>query len=309
MSDDGDLRGRRAIVTGAGQGLGRAYALELARRGAAVLVNNRRHAGETDAATSAGQTVAAIRAAGGRAEPNWSDVGDPDSGRVMVEQANASFGGLDIVVANAGVDKACSFHKQGLAEFRAVFDIGFLGTLHLAHAVWPQLMTQGYGRVVLTASSAGLYANHGQAAYCAAKAAVIGLMRTLAIEGRRHGVLVNVIAPYGSTRLTAPHLSQAMARAFDPALVAPLVAWLASPSCDVSGEVLVSGAGLVRRALTGETDALALQPGQIAGVVHALQALAPRSHASANDSFAAFVREHAALGGLDTPENTPGQTR
>lgn len=295
-----ELKGRCAIVTGAGKGLGRAYALHLASRGAAVLVNNRRHPGESDDQTSAQQTVDAIRAAGGTASAEWSDVVQPDSGRAMVEQALAQFGRLDIVVANAGIDKASAFHKQGMDDFRAVFDVGFFGNLHLAHAAWPHLVKQSYGRMVLTASSAGLYANHGQAAYSAAKAAVIGLMRALAIEGRRHQVLVNVIAPYGYSQMTAPYMSQAMARDFDPALVAPLVGWLASDACDVTGEVLVSGAGLVRRASVGESGALALQPGHVADVVQTLRSKALPSYASANDSFARFLQEHAAL-----KEHTP----
>ena len=289
-----DLQGRTAIVTGAGKGLGRAYALHLAARGAAVLVNNRRHPGESDGQTSAMQVVQAIRAAGGVAEPNWSDVTDPAGGLDMVEQARSALGGLHIVVANAGVGGAASFLKQGLADFRAIFDTGFFGNLHLAHAAWPHLVQQGYGRMVLTASSAGLYANHGQSAYSASKAAVIGLMRSLAIEGRRHGVLVNVIAPYGYSQMTAPYMDAAMEQAFDPALVAPLVGWLASQACTVSGEVLVSGAGLVRRAGVGETDALALGHGDIGAVVQALRAMGLQSHASANDSFASFLAEIAA---------------
>ena len=290
-----DLRGRAAILTGAGKGLGRAYALHLASRGAAVLVNNRRHAGEADEQTSARQTVDTIRAAGGVAEANWSDVSDPDSGRAMVEQALASFGRLDIVVANAGVGRAGTFHKQNLADFRAIFDVGFFGNLHLAHAAWPHLLKQAYGRMVLTASSAGLYASHGMGAYSASKAAVIGLMRALAIEGRRHGVLVNVISPYAYSQMTAQYMSDDMAHVFDPACVAPLVGWLASEACDVSGEVLVSGGGLVRRAGIGESDALPLQQGRIGEVVHALPQQPQRSYANAQEAFARFQQEHAAV--------------
>ncbi len=301
MTQVDELHGRAAIVTGAGKGLGRAYALHLAARGAKVLVNNRRHAGESDAQTSAAQTVAAIRAAGGTALADWSDVTDPASGPAMVQQALESFGTLDIVVANAGMDHPTAFHKQGLAEFRAIFDTSFFGNLHLAHAAWPQLLARGYGRMVLTASSAGLHANHGQAAYSAAKAAVIGLMRSLAIEGRRHGVLVNVIAPYGYSQMTAPYMRPGMATSFDPALVAPLVGWLCSPQCDVTGEVLVSGAGLVRRAGTGESDAMALHAGPVGEVVHGLQSKALQPYASANDSFARLLQELART----FPETTP----
>ncbi len=302
MKPPQDLKDRSAIVTGAGKGLGRAYALHLAARGACVLVNNRRHAGESDAQTSAQQTVEAIRAGGGKAEPDWSDVGEPDSGRTLVEHAQASFGRLDIVVANAGIDKANSFAKQSLADFRAVFDIGFFGNLHLAHAAWPYLTQQGYGRVILTASSAGLYANHGESAYSAAKAAVIGLMRSLAIEGRRYKVLVNAISPYAYSQMTAAYMPDSMQTGFDPALVAPLVGWLASEACDVSGEVLVSGGGLVRRATTGESSGLALQAESIGAVLHALARQPSRSYANAVESFADFQRSLAALASVPEQE-------
>ena len=291
VSMQDDLRGRTAIVTGAGKGLGRAYALHLAQRGAKVLVNNRRHAGEADADTSAQQTVDAIRANGGMAAANWCDVTDPDSGTVMVEQARSSFGRIDIVVANAGIDRASTFAKQSLADFRAIFDTGFFGNLHLVHAAWPHLIEQEYGRVVLTASSAGLYGNRGQGAYGAAKAAVIGLMRTLAIEGRRHGVAVNAIAPYGYSQMTAPYMTDAMAQTFDPQRVAPLVGWLASAACDVSGQTLVCGAGLLCRADAGETDVVALPGANFSSAMQALHALPVHGHASASDSFSQFLRQ------------------
>ena len=295
-----DLRGRTAIVTGAGKGLGRAYALHLARQGAKVLVNNRRHAGESDADTSAQQTVEAIRAAGGTAVTNWCDVTDPDSGVVMVEQVRSSFGRLDIVIANAGVDRASAFAKQSVTDFRAVFDTSFFGNLHLVHAAWPHLIGQGYGRVVLTTSSAGLYGNYGQVAYSSAKAAVIGMVRALAIEGKRHGVRINAIAPYGYSQMTAPYLAPDMATTFDPQRVAPLVGWLASSGCDISGDVLVCGGGLVRRAGVGETDALAMPRSELATTVHKLQEMAWHSHASASDSFTRFLSE-LSLANKDNP--------
>lgn len=285
-----DLQGQRAIVTGAGKGLGRAYALHLASRGAQVLVNNRRHVGEPDAATSASLTVEAIRAAGGTAQASWCDVAEPGSGLQMVDEAMQHFGGVDIVVANAGIDHGRTFAKQGMDEFRQIFDTSFFGSLHLAHAAWPQLVGQGYGRLILTASTAGLYGNVGQAAYSAAKAAVIGLMRTLALEGRRYGVLVNAIAPYGLSQMTAPHLNADMASALDPDRVAPLVAWLASPACDVSGEVLVAGAGLIRRAGVGETDAQPMQAGQLAAQLVDLNALPLQGYNCANDAFATLMQ-------------------
>ncbi|MEP6969633.1 MAG: SDR family NAD(P)-dependent oxidoreductase [Betaproteobacteria bacterium] len=300
MNNIEDLRGRTAIVTGAGKGLGRAYALHLARHGAKVLVNNRRHAGETDADTSAQQTVDAIRAAGGTAMANWCDVTEPDSGAAMVQQSLSHFGRLDIVIANAGVDSARAFAKQSIADFRAIFDTSFFGNLHLVHAAWPHLTGQDYGRVVLTTSSAGLYGNYGQTAYSAAKSAVIGLVRALAIEGKRHGVRINAIAPYGYSQMTAPYMSPEMATTLDPQRVAPLVGWLAGAGCDVSGEVLVCGGGLVRRAGVGETGAVVMRPSELAATVQSLHEMALNSHASATDSFTQFLNE-LPIAPKDTP--------
>lgn len=281
-----DLPGRTVIITGAGKGLGRVYALELARRGASVIVNNRRHPGESDERTSAMQVVAEIRAAGGRAEANWDDVCDPGCGARMVGQALAAFGRLDAVIANAAVGTVTPFAKTSIEDFRAVFDPGFFGNLYLAHAAWPHMRGQRHGRIVLTASSAGLYGVHGMAAYSASKAAVIGLMRALAIEGRSADVLVNVIAPYGYSQMTSPWMSEEQARLFAPSGVAPLAAWLASPSCNVSGEIFLSGAGSVRRAAALESDSAVLDkadPGaSIAG-------LAPTPRHGFSDANAAFL--------------------
>lgn len=285
------LAGRVAIVTGAGKGLGRAYALHLAVCGASVLVNNRRHPGESDAATSAAATVAAIRAAGGQAAANYADVGDATAGDSMVRQALDTFGGLDIVVANAGVATAAPFHKTSAADFNAVFDASFFGTLHLVQAAWPQLRERRYGRMVLTASSAGLYGVHGMVAYSAAKAAIIGLMRALAIEGAALGVKANVVAPYAYSQMTAPWMDSAQAAAFDPAKVAPLVAWLASEACDVSGEAFVSGAGFVRRMAVGETRAVPLDADEVARSIAALSGLPVRGYANAVEAFASFLGE------------------
>ncbi|MBL8382978.1 MAG: SDR family NAD(P)-dependent oxidoreductase [Burkholderiales bacterium] len=286
-----DLDGRVAIVTGAGKGLGRAYALELARRGACLVINNRRHAGETDGDTSAQRTVEAIRAAGGYAVPNWDDVRDPASGTRMVARALAEFGRVDIAIANAGIAQAQAFHKLALEDFRSAFDTSFFGNLHLAHAAWPRLREQGGGCLILTASTAGLFGNHGMTAYASAKAAVIGLMRALAVEGPAHGVRVNVVAPYAYSQMTAPYMDEAARARFDPALVAPLVADLARDDCRLNGEVLVCGGGILRRAQTTESDGAPFRPGAPDAQVEHLRGLAHRAYPHANDAFAALLRE------------------
>ena len=285
------MTARVAIVTGAGKGLGRAYAINLAARGARVVVNNRRHPGEADDQTSAAATVSAIEQAGGRAVANYEDVSHEGSGARMVATALGTFGRLDAVIANAGVSVAAPFHKTDIAAFRAVFDPSFFGTLDLVMAAWPHLRAQKYGRLVLTASSAGYFGVHGLAAYSAAKAAVVGLMRTLAIEGASSNVHVNAILPYAYSQMTAPHMDEAMARSMDPTRVAPLVSWLASEACDVMGEVLVAGGGRIARAAAVETASVALEPQTIPQIVRQLQREPMAEHPNATAAFLDFIND------------------
>lgn len=285
-----DLSGRVAIVTGAGKGLGRQYALDLARAGAAVVVNNRRHSGETDPATTAARTVAEITAAGGQAVAEWSEVQDGSSGQAMVDRALAAFGRLDIVVANAAAPQACSFHKLTLGDFRAVFDVGFLGALHLVHAAWPILREQRHGRVILTSSSAGRYGQHGMSAYGAAKGAVDSLVRTLAAEGAPRGVLVNGVSPYAHTPMTHSHLAGSLANAFAPDRVSPLVVWLAGNECTITGEIVVAGGGRFRRAQSAETASVEATDG-LAATLARLKAMPLETHTSSNHAFDTLLEE------------------
>lgn len=285
-----DLTGRVAIITGAGKGLGRAYALELAARGAAVVVNNRRHPGENDADTSAFRTAQAIREAGGRAVENYSPVETEASGLEMVAAALDAFGRIDIVVANAAAPQASGFNKTSLEQFRHVFDVGFLGTLNLLHAAWPLFREQGYGRVIATTSSAGRYGQHGLAAYGASKAAAEILVRTLAAEGARHGILSNAVSPYALSQMTEGYMRDDVAAAFGPEKVAPLIAWLASEDCTANGEVLVAGGGLFRRAYPVETEGRPADDG-FEALLRELQALEGRPYADANRAFDALLAE------------------
>lgn len=284
-----DLQERVAIVTGAGKGIGRACALALAARGAKVLVNNRRHPGQSDEQTSAAQTVAAIRAAGGTAEADYESVQAEGAGERMVAQAMRCFGRVDILVANAATPQALTFRKQSLAEFRAVFDVGFQGALQLVHAAWPQLLDQRWGRVIMMTSSAGRYGNHGLGAYSASKAAIEMLMRSLAAEGASQGVQVNAVSPYADTQMTHSYLAADLARCLRPEAVAPVVNWLASEDCDANGEVLVAGGGRLRRAFSVETDSLAGD--DIGSVVAALREQPGRPHPNSNHAFATLVEE------------------
>lgn len=253
-----DLTGKTAIITGAGKGLGRAYALALAERGARVVVNNRRHA--SDSLPSADAVVADIRASGGQAVADYSPVEDPDCGRALLNLALEHFGGLDIVIANAGVSEAASFHKQSLDDFRRVVDINLMGTAHLLHPTFAHLYRQRGGAIVVSSSAAGLYGEHGLPAYSASKAAIIGLCQSLALEGAAHGVRVNCIAPFANTAMTKKNLPPALRETLSPAAVAPLVAWLVGDSCSLNGETLVAGGGRIARARPLMTAGVAAGP-------------------------------------------------
>ncbi|MEQ9465177.1 MAG: SDR family NAD(P)-dependent oxidoreductase [Haliea sp.] len=242
----GDLAGRVAIVTGAGKGLGRAYALELAMRGVRLVVNNRCHT--TDSVRSADAVVGEIEAMGGEAVADYSDAADPGCGEQLLSLALEQFGRLDIVIANAGVSEAASFHKQSLDEFRRVVEINLMGTAHLLHPTFAHLYRQRSGAIVVSSSAAGLYGEHGLPAYSASKAAVIGLCQALALEGAPHGVRVNTIAPFANTAMTRDSLPPALRESLSPAAVAPVVAWLVSHSCPLNGETLIAGGGNMARA-------------------------------------------------------------
>jgi NAD(P)-dependent dehydrogenase (short-subunit alcohol dehydrogenase family) len=291
-----EFSGRVAIVTGAGKGVGRGYAEYLAQRGAAIVVNNRRHAGENIDQTAAVQVARGIRAAGGRAIANTDSVEDPGSGTGMVRQALEAFGRLDIVIANAAVPQEATFHKLGLTEFRRIFDVGFLGTLHLLHAAWPLFRQQRYGRVVATSSSAGRYGNHGLSAYAASKGAIEMLVRSLAAEGASYGICANVISPYALSQMTAGHLDEKLASCLKPELVAQMVAWLASESCTANGEIIVAGGGRFRRGYSVETDSVS--GGDMLEVFAQLKKMEGRPHPSSNHAFETLVEELKAGGQL-----------
>lgn len=236
-----DLRGRVAIVTGAGGGLGREHALLLAKRGARVLVNDL--GGASDGRSAAAEAVAEeIRREGGEAISNGADVTDVDQVAAMVEQAKAAWGRIDILVNNAGILRDRTFAKQSLDDFRLVIEVHLMGSVNCTKAVWGEMIEQGYGRIVMTTSSSGLYGNFGQSQYGAAKMGLVGLMKTLSLEGRRSDVRVNCLAPTAATGMTEGILDEQALAALDPALVAPGMLALV---CDdaPNGMILCAGAG------------------------------------------------------------------
>jgi len=249
------LKGRVAIVTGAGGGLGRSHALELARRGAMVVVNDLGGAVDgTGASASAADAVAGeIEAAGGVAVANADSVATPEDGEALVQAALDAFGRVDVIVNNAGILRDASFKNMTADMVDPVIDVHLRGAFHVTRPAWTVMREQGYGRIVTTTSGAGLFGNFGQANYGAAKMGLVGLTRVLAVEGRKSGIHANVIAPIARTRMTEEILGDQAAK-LDPELVSPLVAYLAHESCDRTGAVYSVGGGRIARVFLGVTE-------------------------------------------------------
>ncbi|MBI2746579.1 MAG: SDR family NAD(P)-dependent oxidoreductase [Burkholderiales bacterium] len=244
-----DFKGRVAIVTGAGGGLGRQHALALAKRGAKVVVNDLGGArdGSGGSASAAQQVVDEIRAAGGEAMANAASVTDFEAVQAMVQQAVDAWGRVDILVNNAGILRDKTFAKMELADFRLVLDVHLMGAVHCCKAVWPHMTAQKYGRIVMTTSSSGLYGNFGQSNYGAAKLALVGLMQTLALEGAKNDIRVNCLAPTAATRMTEDLMPADVLRALQPEAVVPAMLVLASADAPTR-TTLCAGAGSVEAA-------------------------------------------------------------
>ncbi len=246
---------RVAIVTGAGRGLGRAHALALARSGARVVVN------DLDPA-SAAQVCEDIAQLGGEALASAANVQQPSSVEAMVAATLERWGRVDILVNNAGILRDRTFAKQDLADFRLVLDVHVMGSVHCTQAVWPHMKSRGYGRIIFTTSSSGLYGNFGQAAYSAAKMALVGLMQTLALEGARDGIRVNCIAPSAATPMTAGLWSEEDLAALAPERVSPAVVALASEAAP-SKCIVLAGAGSFKCAHVTMTHGVHLPDAQL----------------------------------------------
>jgi NAD(P)-dependent dehydrogenase (short-subunit alcohol dehydrogenase family) len=237
--------GKVAIVTGAGGGLGRAHALELARRGARVVVNDLGGAvdGSGGSSKAAHDVVAEIEALGGKAIANGGSVSDREGAQSIVRDAVQAFGTVDILINNAGILRDKSFAKMPLDDFELVLKVHLLGSLYCTHAAWPIMAGKNYGRVVMTTSSSGLYGNFGQSNYGTAKMALVGLMNTLKLEGERKNIRVNTIAPVAATRMTADlGMPDEVFKALKPELVTPAVLYLCSDDAP-NGTIIEAGAG------------------------------------------------------------------
>ena len=256
--------GKVAIVTGAGGGLGRQHALELARRGAKVVVNDLGGSmdGSGGGSGAAMKVVEEIKAAGGEAIANGASVTDDAGVAQLVKQTMDTWGRIDILIANAGILRDKSFTKMELADFEAVVNVHLYGTVKPIKAVWDIMKAQKYGRIIVTTSSSGLYGNFGQTNYGAAKMGVIGLMNTLKLEGQKDNIKVNAISPVAATRMTESLMPPEMLETLKPDFVTPGVVFLVSDDAP-TGVIVTAGAGVFAVAQIVETRGAYLGAGGV----------------------------------------------
>ena len=254
--------GKVAIVTGAGGGLGRQHALELARRGAKVVVNDLGGSmdGSGGGSEASHAVVEEIKALGGEAIANGSSVTDDAGVALMVKHAMDAWGRIDVLIANAGVLRDKTFAKMEIADFEFVLGVHLMGTVKPAKAVWEIMRTQNYGRIVCTTSSSGLYGNFGQSNYGAAKLGIIGFMNTLKLEGQKNNIHVNAIAPVAATRMTENLMPPEILERLKPEYVTPGVVFLCSEEAP-TGCILTAGAGAFALARIVETEGVYLGEG------------------------------------------------
>ncbi|MEN4397180.1 SDR family NAD(P)-dependent oxidoreductase [Mycolicibacterium senegalense] len=264
-----DFNSQVAVVTGSGRGLGRVYALELARRGAAVVVNDLggTMAGRGSDAAIADEVVEEITAAGGTAVASYDSVDSPEGGESIVRTAVERFGRLDAVVSNAGIFNSVPFEELSAEDWRRMLNVHLDGGFFLAQPAYRVMKNQGYGRFVFIASSAGMFGQHLEAHYAAAKSGLVGLTNVIALEGAPHGILANTVLPFGISRMVTETLGDPEAledngffKAIRPELVTPLVVYLASRDCGLSHQNFSACAGRFARVFVGLSDGWMASP-------------------------------------------------
>lgn len=270
--------GRVAVITGAGGGLGREYALLLAARGAKVVVNDlgtSRRGDGSDIGMAQG-VVDEIRSAGGEAVANGDTVATPAGGKAIIDTALDAYGRIDILIHNATINRAAPFPDMTFEDFAAVIDVHIHGAFHLCKAAFPRMCDQGYGRIILVSSIAGLYGDKNIAGYAAGKGAVIGLANVLALEGAEYGVTANCIVPAAQTRLAEGRDTDDFPP-WGPELVAPAVGWLAHEFCAASGELFIALAGRIAQAYMAETRGVYQSDWTLEDMANRLAAISDRS--------------------------------
>jgi NAD(P)-dependent dehydrogenase (short-subunit alcohol dehydrogenase family) len=265
---------RIAVITGAGRGLGRAYALLLASKGAAVVVNDTGVSLEGDGVdvTPAQEVVREIEAAGGQAIASTDSVATPEGGQAIINAAINRYGRIDILIHNAGIVRRGSLKEITYEDFETVLDVHLRGAFHVVRPAFPLMCKAGYGRIVLTSSINGLYGNRNVVNYSVAKAGIIALSNVTALEGAEEGVKCNVILPGAVTRM-AEGLDTSAYPPMDPELVAPVVGWLSHESCSITGEMLISMAGRAARAYVAESPGVYLPEWTVEAVAEQLDAI------------------------------------
>ncbi|WP_408591789.1 SDR family NAD(P)-dependent oxidoreductase [Novosphingobium sp.] len=296
---------RVAIVTGAGAGLGRQHALGLAARGAKVVVNDFGGGVDGNAGSSAPaeETVAMIRDAGGEAFAHGADVSNAEQVGDMVAKAMADWGGVDILINNAGILRDRAFAKMTIEDWEAVVRVHLTGAVTCTMAVWPHMKAANYGRIVMTSSSSGIYGNFGQSNYGAAKMAVVGLMNVLHLEGAKNNIRINTLAPGAATRMTQDLLPPAVVALMDPATVTPGLLYLASEGAP-SRAILCATAGGFARTFVLETEGIHLAgedctPEQVAAQWGAISDVTgAQAYESGSPQVMKFVGKAAAAAGV-----------
>jgi NAD(P)-dependent dehydrogenase (short-subunit alcohol dehydrogenase family) len=265
-----DFTDQVVVVTGAGRGLGRLYAIEFARRGALVVVNDlggSMHGNGSDSSV-ADEVVGEIRRDGGTAVSSHDSVDSPEGAQAIIQTAVESFGRLDAVVSNAGIFNSVPFEDLSQADWRRMLTVHLDGGFYLGQAAFRVMKSQGYGRIVFIASSAGMFGQPFEAHYSAAKAGLVGLTNTIAIEGAQHGILANTVLPFGYSRMVTETVGDpeflkqsGFFKAIQPELVVPIVAFLASRECELSHHNFSAGAGRFARVFAGLAEGWLAEPG------------------------------------------------
>lgn len=250
MADGTRFDDRVAVITGAGGGLGRAHALLLAGRGAKIVVNDLGGSfdGEGSDATPAQKVCDEIKAAGGEAVPNYDSVSEWDSAQKIIKTAIDTYGKIDILINNAGILRDKSMMKMDIVDWDLIIAVHLSGTFFCTKAAFPFMREAGYGRIVSTSSAAGLYGNFGQTNYAAAKLGIAGMMNSVKLEGAKYNIKANTLVPVAGTRLTATVMPPQVVDQIKPEFVSPVVAYLVSEGCELSGAMMVAGAGYFSRA-------------------------------------------------------------
>jgi len=247
------------IITGAGNGLGKSHALDFARRGAKVIVNDLGGArdGSGSSGDAADEVVSQIKSEGGEAMANGANVADYDQVAAMVADAVDKWGRVDVLVNNAGILRDKTFAKMDLEDFQLVLDVHLKGTVNCTKAVWEMMKEQQYGRIVMTSSSSGIYGNFGQTNYGAAKMGIVGFMNSLAIEGQKYGIHVNSLAPIAATRMTEDLMPENVLQLLQPEAVTPAVVFMGSREAPTR-QIIAAGAGVFARVVIQESPGVFL---------------------------------------------------